>query len=108
MFEKQNHIFVNLQKYTEYRLKARGGRRSLRELLKMGTWLLNPERQDKEQIQKETGTESADGGAGNATAIEKKAQQEQTAKENEVHNAVSNGLFGWRGEGGGVEGSRVV
>ena len=55
----------------------------------MGTWLLNPERQDKEQIQKETGTESADGGAGNATAIEKKAQQGQTAKENEVQNAVS-------------------
>ena len=55
----------------------------------MGTWLLNPEGQDKEQIQKETATESADGGAGNATAIEKKAQQGQTAKENEVHNAVS-------------------
>ena len=55
----------------------------------MGTWLLNPEGQDKEQIQKETATESADGGAGNATAIEKKAQQGQTAKENEVQNAVS-------------------
>ena len=89
MLEKQNHIFVNLQIYTKNQLKARGGRRSLRELLKMGTWLLNPERQDKEQIRKETGTESADGGAGNATAIEKKAQQGQTAKENEVQNAVS-------------------
>ena len=55
----------------------------------MGTWLLNPEGQDKEQIHKKTGTESADGGAGNATAIEKKAQQGQTAKENEVQNAVS-------------------
>ena len=50
---------------------------------------MNPEGQDKEQIQKETGTESADGGAGNATAIEKKAKQGQTAKENEVQNAVS-------------------
>ena len=89
MLEKQNHIFVNLQGYTKYQLKAKGGRRSLRELLKMGTWLLNPEGQDKEQIHKKTGTESADGGAGNATAIEKKAQQGQTAKENEVQNAVS-------------------
>ena len=89
MLEKQNHIFVNLQKYTKKQLKAKGGQRSLRELLKMGTWLLNPEGQDKEQIQKETGTESADGGAENATAIEKKAQQGQTAKENEVKNAVS-------------------
>lgn len=55
----------------------------------MGTWLLNPEGQDKEQIQKETGTESAEGGAGNAAAVEMKAKQGQTAKENEVQNAVS-------------------
>ena len=89
MLEKQNHIFVNLQGYTKYQLKEKGGRRSLRELLKIGTWLLNPKGQDKEQIHKKTGTESADGGAGNATAIEKKAQQGQTAKENEVQNAVS-------------------
>ena len=33
MLEKQNHIFVNLQIYTKNQLKARGGRRSLRELL---------------------------------------------------------------------------
>ncbi|KAM4119544.1 hypothetical protein ACJW30_03G068100 [Castanea mollissima] len=80
---------IKLQIYTKNQLKAKGGRRSLRELLKMGTWLLNPEGQDKEQIHKKTGTESADGGAGNATAIEKKARQGQTAKENEVKNAVS-------------------
>ena len=55
----------------------------------MGIRQLNPEELDKEQIQRETGTESSDGGAGNATAIEKKAQQGQTAKENEVKNAVS-------------------
>ncbi|KAL0005506.1 hypothetical protein SO802_013067 [Lithocarpus litseifolius] len=52
----------------------------------MGTWRLDPAVQDKGQEQKETGTESIDGGAGNATAIEEK---EQTAKENEVKNAVS-------------------
>ena len=89
MLEKQNLIFVNVQRYTKNQLKEKGGQRSLRELLKMGIRQLNPEKQDKEQIQRETGTESADGGAGNATAIEKKAQQGQTAKENEVKNAVS-------------------
>ncbi|XP_075658556.1 protein ACCELERATED CELL DEATH 6-like [Castanea sativa] len=83
------NLRINLQIYTKNQLKAKGGLRSLRELLKMGTWLLNPEGQDKEQIQKETGIESADGGAGNATAIEKKVQQGQTAKENEVKNAAS-------------------
>ena len=89
MLEKQNLIFVNVQRYTKNQLKEKGGQRSLRELLKMGIRQLNPEEQDKEQIQRETGTESADEGAGNATAIEKKAQQGQTAKENEVKNAVS-------------------
>ena len=52
----------------------------------MGTWRLDPEVQDKGQVEKETGTESVDGGAGNATAIEEKGQ---TAKENEIKNAVS-------------------
>nr|POE85697.1 ankyrin repeat-containing protein itn1 [Quercus suber] len=77
---------INLKRYTKKRLKAKGGQRSLRELLKMGTWRLDPEVQDKGQVEKETGTESVDGGAGNATAIEEKGQ---TAKENEVKNVVS-------------------
>ncbi|KAK7840974.1 ankyrin repeat-containing protein itn1 [Quercus suber] len=83
------NLRINLQRYVKKCLKAKGSRRSLRELLKMGTWHKDPEVQGKEQIQNETGTESADGGAGNATAIEKKAQKGQTAKENEVKNAVS-------------------
>lgn len=62
-------------------MKAKGGQRSLRELLKMGTWRLDPEVQDGGQVEKETGKESVDGGTGNATAIEEKGQ---TAKENEV------------------------
>ncbi|KAK7818404.1 hypothetical protein CFP56_041409 [Quercus suber] len=52
----------------------------------MGTWRLDPEVQDKGQVKTETGTESVDGGAGNATAIEDKGQ---TAKENEVKIVVS-------------------
>ena len=84
--ETRSHIFVNLQRYTKKRLKAKGGQRSLREFIKMGTWRLDPEVQDKGQVEKETGTESVDGGAGNVTAIEEKGQ---TAKENEVKNAVS-------------------
>ena len=46
----------------------------MRELLKMGTWRLDPEVQDKGQVEKQTGTESVDEGAGNVTAIEEKGQ----------------------------------
>ena len=55
-------------------MKAKGGQRSLRELLKMGTWRLDPVVQGKGQVEKETGTESVDEGAGKATAIEEKGQ----------------------------------
>ena len=56
----------------------------------MGTWRLDLEVQDKGQVEKETGTESVDGGAGNVTAIEEKGQ---TAKENEVATIIATVTF---------------
>ena len=55
----------------------------------MCTRHLDPQVGEKERVQKKKGIESTDGGAVNATAIEEKAQKGQTAKENEVKNAVS-------------------
>ena len=55
----------------------------------MCTQHLDPQVGEKERVQKKIGIESTDGGAVNATAIEEKAQKGQTAKENEVKNAVS-------------------
>ena len=70
-------------------MNAEGSRKGLRQIFNMCTERLDPQEPEKEQEITEIKIESTDGGAVNATAIEEKAQKGQTAKENEVKNAVS-------------------